>query len=437
MSEQRVVITGIGTVTPAGFGAEDCWSALLTGRSYIDTIGLFDASKFPCRIAGQLEDFSARTFVPKSYRKSVKVMARDIEIAVAAADLAVRDAGLATHGTDGEQTTYDPKRLACNIGAGLISTDLDELGSAVNTAVTDGKFDFRLWGESGMNNLTPLWLLKYLPNMLACHVTIIHQAQGPSNTITCGSASGLLALFESSRLLRDDGADAAIVGGAESKLNPMGLMRQQLLSRLCTSRNDTPAEAVRPFDADHDGVAIGEGGGLLILEQMQKAQDRRARIYAEAVGFGAACDPAGMDVTRPGVGGLDRAIGRAVADAGIRPDDVDLIVAQGTGVPAEDQAEVRAWHDALGPVAGKAPAVAITGALGSSFAGFTGLTAATAALAVHHQTVPPTVNYAKPAGELTLNCSSEVRTTEIRHAVVGAFSIAGQSAACVLRRWQG
>ncbi len=436
MPKARVAITGIGVVSPAGLGAEDFWHAIATGKKCVRQIGLFDACNFPSRIAGQLPEFSARQFVPKTYRKSVKVMARDIEIAVAAAELGVRDAGLLTRSSQAETTTYDPKRVGCNIGAGLISTDLDELGSAVNTAVTDGKFDFKLWGECGMNNLTPLWLLKYLPNMLACHITIIHGAQGPSNTITCGSASGVLSVFEASRLVADGGADAVIAGGAESKLNPMGLIRQQLLGRLCTSRNDSPGDAARPFDAEHDGTVVGEGGGILVIENLEKAQSREARIYAELVGFGAACDPAGMDVTHPTAGSLDLAVGKAVTEAGITPDQLGLIVAQGSGVAAEDLAEQAAWKSALGEAATTVPTVAITGAIGSTFAGAGGLALATAALALQNQTVPPTVNYARACGEESLNLSAEPRKHQIPYAVVGGFSIAGQSGACVLKRYE-
>ncbi|HUU21674.1 MAG TPA: beta-ketoacyl synthase N-terminal-like domain-containing protein, partial [Phycisphaerae bacterium] len=244
MDERRVAITGLGAVTPAGIGAEALWGALHEGRRCLRRIDAFDPARFPCPIGGQIDDFSARDFVPKSYRKAVKVMARDIEIAVAAADLAFRDAGLATIGTDPEAPALASERLGCNIGAGLVCTDLDELGVALTTAVDDdGSFSLARWGRSGMTNLTPLWLLKYLPNMLSCHVTIIHGAMGPSNCITCGDASGHLAVGEATRLVARRGADAAIAGGAESKLNPMGLLRQSLLGRLCTGRNDAPTGA--------------------------------------------------------------------------------------------------------------------------------------------------------------------------------------------------
>jgi len=435
MPEGRVAVTGLGVVSPAGGGTGEFWQAIGQARPCVKAIDLFDATNFPCRAGGQLDGFSARKFVPKNYRKAVKVMARDIEIAVAAADLAFRDSGIVTRGIDAANTNIDSKRLGCNIGAGLICTDLNELAAAVNTAVSGGRFDMKLWGRVGINNLTPLWLLKYLPNMLSCHVTIIHGAEGPSNTITCGDTSGLLAIGEAGRLIAAGRADAIIAGGAESKLNPMGLLRQGLLGRLCLTRNDSPTEACRPFDAGHDGTVIGEGGGLVILEDMARAAGRKARIYAELAGFGAACDPGGMDVTRPTAGSLDLAVAKAIADAKISPDQIGLVVAHGTGVAGEDTCELEAWKSALAPTVDRVPSVALTGAIGSTFAGAGGIALAAAALAIHNQTIPPTVNFREPADKKSvLAFSDQPRRANIRYAVVGGFSTGGQSAACVLKR---
>ena len=357
MPERRVAITGLGAVTPAGIGAEALWQALMQGRSCITPIALFDPGGFTCTVGGQVDDFSARGFVPKSYRKATKVMARDIQLAVAAADQAVKDAGLVTRADDADNMTYPPDRFGCNIGAGLINPDLTELGLAASTSVTDGVFDLRVWGEHGMNNLTPLWLLKYLPNMLSCHVTIIHGCEGASNAITCGDASGHMSIGEAARWIQRGAADVVVAGGAEAKLNPMGLLRQTFLKRVCVTGNADPAGACRPFDVAHDGTVVGEGGGLVILEDMDSAVHRGATIYAELAGVGGACDPGGMDVMRPTVGSLDAAVGNALADAGMGADDVDVIVTHGTGVPAEDRAEADAWATALGDRAPAAPAV--------------------------------------------------------------------------------
>jgi len=435
MADRRVAITGLGVVSPAGIGIKPLWESLLVGRSGVRPISLFDAGKFPCRIGGELADFSARNHVPKDYRKAVKLMARDIEIAVAAADLAFSDSGIVTRSAGADKMTIEPGRLGCNIGAGLICCDLDELGLAVNTSVTDGKFDIRAWGSQGMANLTPIWLLKYLPNMLSCHVTIIHGAEGPSNTITCGDASGHLTVGEAARLIERGGADVVIAGGAESKLNPMGLLRQTLLNRLCAD-GASPQQACRPFDAAAAGTVIGEGGGLLILEELGRAEARGARIYAEVVGFGGACDPAGPDVTKPTVGGLDQAVAKALADAGIGAKDIGLILAHGTAVAKEDALESAAWDQALGESARTIPATAVTGAVGSLFAGAGGVELAVAAMALLTQTVPPTVNFADVADLCHLNLSTHPRGAEIEHVVSGAFGTGGQSGACILRRYR-
>ena len=434
MAERRVAITGLGVVTAAGLGAPALWDALIGARPCVREISLFDPAKFPCRAAGQLDDFSARPFLPKTYRKAVKVMARDTEIAVVAADLAFRDAAIVTRGIDPDHVDVDSKRLGCNIGAGLIAGELDELGRAVNTAVIGGKLDLKLWGREGMLNLTPLWLLKYLPNMPACHVTIIHGAEGPSNNITCGEASGHLSVGEAARWIARGGADVVVAGGAESKVNPVGLLRQGLLKRLAEGGNDSPASACRPFDAAAIGTVIGEGGGLLILEDLDRARARSARIYAELVGFGAACDPEGFDVTTPSAGGLDLAVERALADAGITAEKVGLIVAHGTGVPGEDAREAEAWHRALGDRAAAVPATAVTGAIGCLFAGAGGVALSVAAMALREQQVPATVNFSVPADGCRLDLSGRARPAEIDYVATGAFAVGGQSAACVLKR---
>jgi 3-oxoacyl-[acyl-carrier-protein] synthase II len=288
-----------------------------------------------------------------------------------------------------------------------------------------------------MGNLTPLWLLKYLPNMLACHVTIIHGCKGPSNTITCGDASGHLAVGEASRLVARGGADAAVAGGAEAKLNPMGLLRQTLLQRLSTAGRDEPALACRPFDAAHAGTVIGEGGGLVILEDLSRAKARGARVYAEVAGNGAACDPAGYDIMRPTAGRLDLAVRKAMDSAGISPADVDMILTHGTGVPGEDEQEARAWREAMGEELERIPAAAITGAVGSLFAGAGGVATAVAAQALREQTILPTVNWRRSFEGCGLNLAGEARKAPLRHVVTGAFSVGGQSAACVLRRYEG
>ncbi|MFP4353873.1 MAG: beta-ketoacyl-[acyl-carrier-protein] synthase family protein [Phycisphaerae bacterium] len=433
MAERRAAVTGLGCISALGVGTEATWQGLCEGASGIRPITAFDAGKFDVASGGQVENFRARDFVPKSYRKAVKVMARDIELAVGAADLGFRDAGIKTRGIDDEGDSVEPGRLGCNIGAGLICSDLNELGLAVNTALVDGKFDLKLWGQTGMSNLTPLWLLKYLPNMLSCHVTIIHGCEGPSNCITCSDASGQMSVGEAARYILRNTADVAIAGGAESKLNPMGMLRQHLLGRLC-GPSDDPAAAVRPFDAGHAGTLVGEGGGLLILEDMDRARSRGARVYAEVVGFGGACDPDGADIRRPNAGGISLAVKRAMKDAGIGPEKLGAIMVHGTGVPGEDVAEADGWAEALGDRIEQIPACCLTGAVGSLFAGHGGLEVAIAAKAIAEQKLPATVNHQSPTDRCRLNFSPRSRDVEMEYILSAAFGVGGQSAAVVLKR---
>src|SRR4051795_8023036 len=286
---RRVVVTGVGVISPIGIGAKPFWENLLAGKVGVRRIAQFDPSGFACQIAGEVPDYKIGDFVPKSYRKATKVMARDIELAVIAADDAMKDAGLKSKAYS-ETPEIDGNRFGCNIGAGLISAELDELTAAMHIAREGNKLDLHKWGRDGMNQLTPLWLLKYLPNMLACHVTIIHELKGPSNTITCADASSHLAIGEAFRTIQRGDADLAICGGAETKVVPMNFMRQILLKRVSETHNDTPDQAVRPFDADADGTAAAEGGGLFIIEEYEHAKARGAKIYAEVVGFGASQD---------------------------------------------------------------------------------------------------------------------------------------------------
>ena len=340
MDSARVAITGFGQITPLGLTAGDTWASLCAGRSGIDRITAFDPVGFSCKVAGQAPDYKIRDYVPKTHRKATKLMSRDIELAVIAANEAFVHAGLVTKGIDPENINVDPERMAINLGAGLISCDLVELAPAVAASATDGKFDIRKWGTDGLNLVTPLWLLKYLPNMLACHVGIIHDIQGPSNTITCAETAGHLAMIEAAQVIARGASDIALAGGAEAKVNPIIMIRQCLLKRATSENNDEPASACRPFDADAKGSVFGEAAGVVILEELQHAEKRNAKIYAEVVGLGQSnsINPA-YEHIEPDGKGIRIAIEKAIAESQIRPDDLDLIIPHGTGVPADDLAE--------------------------------------------------------------------------------------------------
>ncbi|HZL37456.1 MAG TPA: beta-ketoacyl-[acyl-carrier-protein] synthase family protein [Tepidisphaeraceae bacterium] len=428
---RRVVITGIGVISPLGIGAAAHWQSLLAGNVAVRRIEAFDPSAFPSHIAGEVPAYKIGDFVPKSYRKATKVMARDIELAVVAADGAFRDAGLQSKAYT-DSPAIDSARFGCNIGAGLISCELDELTAAMHVAREGGALDLRKWGKAGIESLTPLWLLKYLPNMLACHVTIIHGLKGPSNTITCADASSHLAIGEAFRTIQRGKADLAICGGAESKVNPMGLMRQCLLKRVNTQSNENPRQAVRPFDAHAAGTAIGEGGGLLILEEYEHAQKRGAKIYAELVGFAASQDAYSVTDPDPTGHSYAAAITKALADAKVSPAQVGCLVPHGLGIARHDQAELAGLRKAFGEGLENVPLAPIKSQIGSLAAGC-GVDAATAVLILHHQQIPAAVNLKTPAGGARVHVAPAPREAKFDVAVSSVYSLGGQNAALVFR----
>ncbi|MGQ9648573.1 MAG: beta-ketoacyl-[acyl-carrier-protein] synthase family protein [Phycisphaerae bacterium] len=444
MSSRRVVVTGIGLVTPIGIGTENVWNALLEGKCGIRRLTAFDPSGFESQIGGEIDSLAMKNYVPRSYLKSTKVMARDIEIAVAAAYEAAKDAGLKTkclieRGEAQGSPNVDSTRLGANIGAGLICADLTELAGALATAVDEsGRFSIRKWGSEGMNNLTPLWLLKFLPNMLSCHVTIVHDAQAPSNTITCGEASSHLAIGEAFRTIARGAAEACICGGAESKINPMGLMRQQLLKRPATRYNDKPQQACRPFDVDRDGIVISEGGGLLILEELEHARRRGARIYCEVVGFGASNNTHSWYEPHPEGAGIALAIRKALEDANLKSEEVDLVGAFGCGSVAYDLSEARGIRAALNARGCAVPVLAIKGAIGNNGAGSGAIDLGIAAMCVSQGIVPPALNVDRVDPECGLKVvGGQPLKGTIRNVVSTAYALSGgQNAALVLKRME-
>lgn len=432
---RKVVITGLGVVSPMGVGVGALWEGLCAGRCAIGPISALDASGFACGLGGEAREFSsAKDYVPKNYRKAVKVMARDTELAVAAAKLATEDAGIVTKGYAGEGAalTYAPSRLGCQIGAGLINTEVPELSAALATATDDaGNFSLERWGESGINNLTPLWMLKYLPNMLACHVTIIHDARGPSNTLTCSEASGLLSIGESMRVLEQERADACFAGGAESKLNHMGILRMQLSGRLAGAGGDADgATVVKPYDPDASGLVIGEGGGIVMLEAEETARARSAKVYARVEGFGAGQSPSRGDATRRAEG-LTAAIRAGLRDANVTPAEIDAIVPHGAGVPADDAMEIAALTEVFGDRLASIPLILLSPMLGELSAGAGGVAVAAAALALRHQTLPARLHAGRHDPRVMAG-AAPARPAMLRRVLVMTNSLGGQNAALIL-----
>lgn len=441
---RRVVITGVGVVSAYGVGLEALWAGLASGKSALGPLRSFDASGFACAAGGEAEGVSAKDAVPKTYRKFVRVMARDTELAVVAAAHAVGDAGLTTRASaEGGESTYPSGRMGCHIGAGLMATELKELTSALATATDeDGVVGLDEWGSKGINNLQPLWLLKYLPNMLACHVTILHGCEGPSNTLTDAEASGLLSLGESARVIQRGDAEVCFSGSAESKLNPMGLLRMTRARRLAeTDGSGDPASLVRPYDPGAPGQLLGEGGGILIIEEAAAAADRGARVYAEVLGFGAGQSGRGLDsMTLDGEApevddGLVGAIERALAEAGCGADEVDAIVPHAAGHVWMDSGEAGALREVFGDRLGVVPLVTLTPGIGECVAGAGGLQAAIGAACLAKGRLPGRIHAGKPADGFLAGAAPE-REATLKRVLVCTTSLGGASAAIVLGRWE-
>jgi 3-oxoacyl-[acyl-carrier-protein] synthase II len=434
---RRVVVTGLGPVSAFGVGLAPLWQALMDGRSALRPIGRWDASGLPTSAAAEIpaELFDVKTFVPKSYRKATKVMARDIELAVGAAHEAVRDAGLVTKSTEGATPTIPPDRVGCHIGAGLIAADIDELTAALWTSRgPDGRFDIRDWGGQGMTNLTPLWLLKYLPNMLACHVTIIHDCQGPSNTITCAEASAALSIGESMRVIERGDADACLSGGAEARLHPMGMLRQIFAGRLApTADGVDPATLVKPFDPNATGALLGEGGGILVLESADAAARRGATPIAELAGFAAAqcwcTDTVGSDLSEASEE-IAAAMQGAISASGLSPAEIDAVVPFGCGVPSIDRAETNALRAVFGDRAAAVPFIQIMPFVGNCGAGAAALSVAVAAQCLRTQMLPARINTRGSGLDADV---APARSARLRSVLVSSTSLGGQTAAIVLR----
>jgi 3-oxoacyl-[acyl-carrier-protein] synthase II len=422
VSSRRVVFTGIGVTSSIGLGASAFWESLSKGRSGIKAITGFDTSGLPSRIGGQIDDFDAKKYIDKKDRKSLRIMARAIQLAVAAAQLALDDSRI-------DKNQLDPTRFGVEFGAGLIPSELDELIGASKASV-NGQIgaDLKRWGEQGLAAIPPLWMLKYLPNMHACHVSILHNAQGPNNTITESEVAGLLALGEATRILRRNQADFFLVGGADSKMNPLSMVRQCLFGHL-SKHNEPPEKACRPFERRRDGIVFGEGAGVLAVEDLGHAQERGATIYGEVLGFGAAFDRGCSGQ------GLARAIRAALTQAKVTADDIGHINAHGLSSVRVDAWEAQGIREVFGDR--KTPVWAAKSYFGNMGSGGPIVEIAGSLLALKHGLLPATLNYeeADSLCPIPVNRVSQPLTNPLFLKV--AFTEMGQCGAVVCRKWEG
>ncbi|MSR32632.1 MAG: beta-ketoacyl-[acyl-carrier-protein] synthase family protein [Gemmataceae bacterium] len=415
---RRAVITGVGVLTPLGMDGNSFHSALVAGKSGITPITNFDPANLPVRFAGEISDFDAKNFVDKKDRKALRVMARTIHLAVAGAQCALNDAKV-------DKTKLDKTRFGVVFGAGLIAVELPELAEAARLSAhgQPGNIDLKMWGEKGLGAVPPLWMLKYLPNMLACQVSIFHDAQGPNNSITQSDVAGLLALGESFRILSRNHADFMLTGGAESKINPLSMTRHCLFEDL-SRENDNPQGASRPFDATRNGMVLGEGAGVLALEELTHAQARGAKIYGEVLGFGAA-----FDQKKDG-SGVTRALNAALKEARVAPADLDHINGHGLSTRDSDRREAAGICQGL---AGGPGVIALKASLGNLGAAGATVELIASLMALEKGVLPGTRNYQHPDAECPVEVITAARPVKKNCFVKISMDQTGQCAAAVIR----
>ncbi len=413
-SKQRVVITGLGVLSPVGIGKEAYWKALLRGQSGIDRLTRFDSSLYDSKIAGEVKDFVPEQFLD---RKEIRRTDRFAQFGVAAAKLAVGDAAL-------ELGEEDPENIGVVIGSGIGGIEtLCEQHSVLLS--------------KGPNRISPFFIPMIISNMAAGQIAICLGPKGPNFTVVTACASGANAIGEAYLMLRRGAAEVILAGGTETPIVPVAMAGFCSMKAMSTS-NDEPQRASRPFDKNRDGFVISEGAGVLVLETLGHASARGARVYGEVAGYGCTAD--GYHISAPEPEGTEaaRAIRIALEDAGISPDRVDYINAHGTSTELNDKIETMAIKKVFGDHAYKVPVSSIKSMIGHSLGAAGALEAIACALSVSTDWVPPTINYEQPDPECDLDyVPNQARQCPVRVAVSNSFGFGGHNAVLVIKKFEG
>lgn len=409
----RVVITGMGAISPLGNSVAAMWEGLATGQSGIDYITNFDITDFPYEIAGEVHNFDPRDHMDA---KAARRMARFAQFAVAASGEALRDSGL-------NLEQIDRTRVAVDIGTGL--------GGSANTEAEAIAFHQR--GNKRLQ--TTLYLPIYIANMAACQVAIANDFHGPTTTPIAACATGTYAIGEAAQMIHHGDVDIAVAGGTDAGVTALNSMGFGVIGAIAEAGDD-PKKAVRPFDANRKGTAGGEGCGVVVLESLEHAMKRGARIYAEIGGFGATEDAFHLTAPDPSAAYTSLAITRAIDDAELEPHDVDYISAHGTGTPQNDEAETLAIKNALGDHASKVAVSAIKSMLGHTAGAAGALALIGCVKTIETGIIPPTLNYATPDPKCDLDYTpNEPRRQRVDVALANAFGFGGQNAVVLVRRF--
>jgi 3-oxoacyl-[acyl-carrier-protein] synthase II len=426
---RRVVVTGLGVVAPNGIGKDQFWDACVAGRSGVDVISTFDASSFPIQIAGEVRQFDPCLFIPDSMRKSLKVMGRAARFGVGAAGLALQDSGISME-------NENPERVGVVVGTGIVPVDVGELMPMLQKVVADdGSFDLNNLDQNNSTPLFPLWLLKLLPNMVGAHISMMFNAQGPNSTVTTACVAGTQAVGEGFRMVARGEADVVIAGGSDSRLDPLLLMAYTALGTLSRRTDLPPHEVSRPFDRLRDGFVLGEGAGILILEDLDRAKKRGAKVYAEVLGFGSSFDAYSVIKPDPEGKGAARAIRNALQEARVDPTEIGYINAHGTSTRLNDQMETAAVKKVFGDEQARSiPISSIKSMIGHSIAASGAIEAVALAMSLSESVVPPTINLTNPDPNCDLDCVPlTARDHSPRLALSTSFGFGGQNGALVMK----
>ena len=409
----RVVITGMGAMTPLGESVAEFWEGLVAGRSGVGRMTLADPTDYPAQISGEVSGFDPERYMEK---REVRRMARFSQLAVAAAAEAMSDAGLGDGNVDGD-------RLGVVLGNG--NGGFPEIEAAMRVLVDKG----------GMR-VTPFFFPTILPNMAAGNVSRLFGARGPCSTVVTACAASTQSLGDAAEVIRRGHADAVISGGAEAGISQLGLAGFAVMRALST-RNDDPPAASRPFDADRDGFVPAEGAGILIVESLEHALRRDASVYAELIGYGVSSDAFHQFQPDDDGAGASRAIRWALEDAGIGPDEVDYVNAHGTSTPLNDSSETQAIKRAFGDAAYKVPISSTKSMIGHALGGAGGLEAVAVVQTIRTGIMHPTINYTTPDPACDLDyVPNEARKADVRTALSNSFGFGGQNACLVFRRYE-
>ena len=426
--KRRVVVTGMGCVTPVGNGVASMWESLREGRSGVDRISHFDATGFPTQFAAEVRDYDFTQYVDNAERFADS--GRNIRFAIGAATQAVRDSGIA-------DKAFEPARFGVYLGAGEGQQDFMLFMSLVARAQRNGEIDLAEFTKSGLELLNPQAEMEQEPNMPAGHLASLFNAQGPNVNCLTACAASSQAIGEATEIIRRGDADVMLSGGAHSMIHPFGVTGFNLLTALST-HNDDPQRASRPFDRDRDGFVLGEGAGMLILEDLDHARLRGAQIYGEVLGYGSSADAYRITDIHPEGRGAVSCIKTSLQNAELNTDDLEYINAHGTSTVVNDKVETMAIKGGLRDNAQHTPVSSIKSMMGHLIAAAGSVEAITCLLSIRDDAIPPTINYEHADPECDLDyVPNECRDQPVRRALSNSFGFGGQNVSLIFSEFVG